>query len=414
MYRFYSILILFSFFSCLSAERKFTSTDWPNWRGLTSDGQAKLVDGLPTKWSQTKNVVWKTFIPGRGHSTPTLVGNHIYLATADEDEMFQSVVCLNRFDGKVIWQTKVHEGQFAIGLNKHASHAGTTVVHDGELLYVNFVLGSQAYASALALDGELIWQKPIGKYKIHQGYGSSPMVFGNIVVFKADTKLGGVICGLDKKTGREIWRQDRPKFPNYTTPVVIESAGKKQMVFCGCELITSLDPLTGKKLWEVSGSTQECVSTLVTDGTHIFVSGGWPKNHTAAIVADGSGRVAWKNSARVYVPSMLIRNDFLYVTMDAGFAICWNAKTGEEQWKERLGGTFYTSPVMVGNRIYGTNLSGKTFIFEANPNEFKLIAANQLGDEVYASPIVSGDRLYLRVAFKGDERQEFLYAIGEK
>ena len=169
MYRSYSLLILVSLFNCLSAESQFTATDWPNWRGLTSDGQAKLVAGLPTEWSQTKNVVWKTFIPGRGHSTPTLVGNRIYLATADEDEMFQSVVCLNRLDGKIIWQTKVHEGQFAIGLNKHASHAGTTVVHDGERLYVNFVIGSQAYASALRLDGKLIWQKPIGKYKVHQG-----------------------------------------------------------------------------------------------------------------------------------------------------------------------------------------------------------------------------------------------------
>lgn len=414
MHRIFTLSLLLGLAGSLAAETKFDATDWPNWRGLTSDGQAKFVKGLPTEWSKIKNVVWKTPIPGRGHSTPTLVGERIYLATAEEDEMYQSVLCINKADGKLVWETRVHEGQFAVGLNKHASHAGTAVVHDGERLYVNFVIGNQAYASALGLDGKLLWQKPIGKYKVHQGYGSSPMVFGDIVVVKADTKIGGAICGLDKKTGREIWRQERPKLPNYTTPVVIEAAGKQQMVFCGCELVTSLDPLTGKKLWEVPGSTEECVSTLVTDGAHIFVSGGWPKNHTAAIVADGSGKVAWRNTARVYVPSMLIRDGFLYVTMDAGFAICWNAKTGKQQWKERLGGAFYTSPVMAGNRIYGTNLAGMTFVFEANPNEFKLLATNQLGDEVYASPIVSGDRLYLRVAFKDEERQEFLYAIGTK
>ena len=111
---------------------------------------------------------------------------------------------------------------------------------------------------------------------------------------------------------------------------------------------------------------------------------------------------------------MLIRDGFLYVTMDAGFAICWDAKTGRPQWKERLGGAFFTSPVMVGNRIYGTNLDGKTFVFEANPKEFKPIATNQLGDEVYASPVVSGERLYLRVAFKDGKRREYLYAIGGK
>ncbi|HJO09481.1 MAG TPA: PQQ-binding-like beta-propeller repeat protein, partial [Verrucomicrobiota bacterium] len=234
----------------LAAETKFAPGDWPNWRGLTSDGQAPLFKGLPTEWSKTKNVVWKTPIPGKGHGTPTVVGGRIYLATADEEQMFQAVLCIDKDNGKVIWQTKVHKGQFPIGLNKNASHASTVVVHDGNQLYVNFVTGNQAFASALNLDGKVLWQKPIGKYKIHQGYGSSPMVHRDIVVVKADTKIGGSIVGLDKKTGREIWRRDRPKIANYTTPVVIEAAGRMQMVFCGCKLVTSLDPLTGKKLWE--------------------------------------------------------------------------------------------------------------------------------------------------------------------
>ena len=193
MYRICTLSLLIGLAGSLAAETKFAATDWPNWRGLTSDGQAKFVKGLPTEWSEIKNVVWKVPIPGRGHSTTTLVGDRIYLATADEEEMYQSVLCLNKADGKVVWQTKVHEGQFAVGLNKHASHAGTAVVHDGERLYVNFVIGNKAYASALGLDGKLLWQKPIGKYKVHQGYGSSPMVFGDIVVVKADTKIGGAI-----------------------------------------------------------------------------------------------------------------------------------------------------------------------------------------------------------------------------
>ena len=135
----------------------------------------------------------------------------------------------------------------------------------------------------------------------------------------------------------------------------------------------------------------------------LFLWRRWPKNHTAAIVADGSGKVAWRNTARVYVPSMLIRDGFLYVTMDAGFAICWNAKTGKQQWKERLGGAFHTSPVMAGNRIYGTNLAGKTFVLRP-ADEFKLLATNQLGDEVYASRL-SAATDYLRVAFKDEERR---------
>ena len=199
MHKLPSVLLLIGLANGLAAETQFAPTDWPNWRGLTSDGQAPLVAGLPTEWSGAKNVVWKTPIPGRGHGTPTVVGGQIYLATADEDEMFQAVLCIDKANGKVVWQTKVHEGQFSIGLNTNASHASTTVVHDGERLFVNFVIGNQAFASALSLDGKVLWQKPIGNYKIHQGYGSSPMVYRDIVVVKADTKIGGAIVGLDKK-----------------------------------------------------------------------------------------------------------------------------------------------------------------------------------------------------------------------
>ncbi|MDP6905449.1 MAG: PQQ-binding-like beta-propeller repeat protein, partial [Verrucomicrobiota bacterium] len=222
----------------------------------------------------------------------------------------------------------------------------------------------------------------------------------------------GAVVGLNKNTGKVIWKINRPKYPNYTTPVMITAHGKLQMVFGGAELITSIDPLTGRKHWEFPGSTQECVATAVTDGKRIFISGGWPKNHIAAIEADGSGTITWQNSARVYVPSMLMKDGHLYAAMDAGFAACWDSATGKELWKERLGGAFFASPVLVGERIYATNLSGKTFVYSTDPKEFKLLATNQLGNEVYASPIVSGNRLYLRVAFKGANRQEYLYCIG--
>jgi hypothetical protein len=134
-----------------------------------------------------------------------------------------------------------------------------------------------------------------------------------------------------------------------------------------------------------------------------------------AIDADGSGRIAWKNSSRVYVPSMLVKDDYLYAVMDAGFAVCWKSDTGKEMWKERLGGEFYSSPVLMGNLIYSVNVRGKIFVFTADPNEFKLIAENQLGDEVYSSPVICGNRFYLRVAdMKNDRRQEYLYCIGRK
>jgi outer membrane protein assembly factor BamB len=184
------------------------------------------------------------------------------------------------------------------------------------------------------------------------------------------------------------------------------------MIVAGCSLLSSFDPVTGEKLWEIPATTDECVVTAVTDGERVFASGGYPKNHTVAVQADGSGKIAWQNTARVYVPSMIQEKGFLYAVMDAGVAVCWRSDTGEERWKERLGGDFYSSPVRVGTRMYAINVAGVTSVFEATPERFQLLAQNQLGTEAFASPAICGDRIYLRVAQTGDSRQEYLYSVG--
>jgi outer membrane protein assembly factor BamB len=414
MLKFVLLIFCAELASAAQAKLVFHPTDWPTWRGLHGDGHAKAIKGLPLKWSDSKNVVWKAKLPGRGHSTPTVVGNRIYLATAEEKNQVQSVLCFDKDTGKLIWSTAIHTGNFVKGGNKNASHASSAVVCDGTQLYVSFPNDKKIHTTALSMEGKVLWQTAVSDYVIHQGFGTSPTVYRDVVIAKADSKkIGGAVAGLNKKTGKVIWKIKRPKYPNYTTPVMITAYGKLQMVFAGAELITSIDPLTGKKHWEFPGSTQECVTTAVTDGKRIFVSGGWPKNHIAAIEADGSGKITWQNTARVYVPSMLMKDGHLYATMDAGFAVCWESATGKELWKERLGGAFFASPVLVGERIYATNLAGKTFVYSTDPKEFKLLATNQLGNEVYASPIVSGNRLYLRVAFKDASRQEWLYCIGK-
>ena len=131
-----------------------------------------------------------------------------------------------------------------------------------------------------------------------------------------------------------------------------------------------------------------------------------------AVLGDGSGKVAWQNTARVYVPSMIADGGYVYAVMDAGLAVCWKSDTGEEKWKERLGGDFFASPVRVGNRMYATNQRGVTFVFEATPERFQLLSQNTLGNEAFASPSICGSRVYLRAAQTGDDRREFLYCIG--
>ncbi len=408
-----TVAVLLATSTLLTASALDPVNDWPAWRGPARDGIAAPGQQPPAQWSETEHIVWKSALPGKGHGSPTVVGDRIYLATGDRGKQTQSILCLERQTGKLVWQTPVHGGQPDAGKHANSSAASSTVACDGRRLFINFLNSAAVHTTALDLDGKILWQKKICDYVTHQGFGASPVLHESLVLVSADHRGGGVVTALDQESGKTVWTVPRPKIPNYTTPAILQAGGRTQMVMAGCNLISSFDPLTGRKLWEIDGSTEECVITAVTDGTRVFTSGGYPRNHSVAVLADGSGKIAWQNNARVYVPSMIQKDGHLYAVLDAGMAVCWKSDTGEELWKERLGGDFYASPVMVGNRIYASNVGGKTFVFEATPKSFKLLAENQLGQEAYASPVICGSRVYLRVAQRGENRQEFLYCIGE-
>jgi hypothetical protein len=388
--------------------------DWPWWRGPNRNGVADPMQKPPLKWSETENVLWKTPVPGRGHGSPIVVGDQIFLATADAKELTQSVLCYHRKTGMLIWQKEIHHGPFPKGGNGKASFASSTLACDGKRVFINFLHDSAIYATALNRDGKQLWQTKVADYTLHQGFASSPAVYQGLVIVSADNKGTGALAGLERATGKIVWKVERPKLPNYASPIILKVDGRDQLFFIGCRLVTSLDPLTGKKLWETAGSTEECVTSTVTDGLRIISSGGYPKGHVAAILADGSAKTAWEHNTKVYVPSLLEQRGYLYAMQDNGIACCWKFDTGKEVWKstERMGG-FSASPVLVGENIYATNESGKTYIFKASPEAFQLLAENQLGNEVMATPTICGGRIYMRVAVnqKG-QRQEMLYCVG--
>ncbi len=397
------------------AKFPFAATDWPWWRGPNRDGIAQADQKLPLKWSDKENVVWTAPVPGRGHGSPAIVGDRIFLATAETDTEIQSVLCINRQTGKQLWKTEIHRGHFDKKGNAKSSHASCTPGCDGERIFVNFLNDGAVWTTALNLEGKRLWQTKICDFVNHQGFGSSPAVYESLVIVSADNKGGGAIAALDRASGKVIWKHERPKVPNYASPIILKVAGRDQLLMTGCDLVSGFEPVSGKKLWEIKGSTTECVTSTVTDGDHIITSGGYPKNHMSAVKADGSGKIAWENSLRVYVPSMLVANGHLYAVLDAGIAMCWKCDTGKEIWKGRLGGAFSASPVLVGDLIFATNESGRTCIFKADPKAFELVGENQLGDEVLATPAFCGDRIYMRIArqTKGG-RQELLYCLGKK
>jgi len=392
--------------------------DWPWWRGPTRDGMAAPDQKLPITWSDrenehAENVLWKTPIPGRGHGSPAIVGDRIFLVAAEPDTEIQSVIALDRATGKQLWKTTVHQGGFETKGNTKTTLASCTPACDGERIFVNFLNGGSVWATALTIDGKQIWQERLTEFATHQGYGASPAIYDSLVICSADNQGKGAVIALDRLTGKEVWRVERPKLHNYTSPMIHHVAGKDQLVMVGCDLVSSYSPATGEKLWEIKGATTECVTSTVTDGNRIFTSGGYPRNHIEAVEADGSGKVTWSHNTRVYVPSLLVREGYLYGVLDAGVATCWKSDTGEEVWKNRLSGTFSSSPVMVGDTIYATNEAADTFVFKATPEGFEKLAENKLGDEVFATPTICGNRIYTRVAFKKDDkRQEYLYCLG--
>lgn len=392
---------------------QISAQDWPWWRGPSRNGEAAADQTPPLRWNDKDGVEWKVPLPGRGHGSVCLMGPHIFVQAADEETGSQSVLCLQRTTGKVLWTTAVFPSG-GMRKNNKSTAASSTPACDGERVFVNFPNSGALYTTALDLNGKQLWQTKISDYVEHQGYGSSPALYQSLVIASSDNKAGGAIAALNRKTGEMVWTRERPQLPNYPSPILLHAAGKDQLLMTGCDKVTSLSPLTGETLWEVAGATTECVTSTVSDGKRVFTSGGYPKNHMSAISADGSGKVEWENDSRLYVPSLLVRDGYLFGVLDAGIAVCWKSDTGAEVWKARLGGTFSSSPVLVGDRIYATNEAGDTYVYRADPTNFEQLAKNHLGDEILSTLVIADSKIYYRVAHLIDgQRREFLYCLGK-
>lgn len=400
-----------------SDRRNGSAADWPHWRGPDGNGIVAGNPLPPIEWEVTSNhnIAWKAAVPGRGHSSPIVCKDRVVVTTAEEDRELQSVLCFDRATGDLLWRTDVHRGGLDKKGNKKTSQASSTAAFDGERFIVNFLNRGAVYTTALDWDGKQLWQTKVSDFATHQGFGSSPAIDGTLAFITTDSRGGGLVAGLDRSTGKIVWQVERPQKANYASAVTLVAAGRKQLLVQGCDLISSFEPTTGQKLWEIEGATTECVTTMVTDGKHVFASGGYPRKHVQAVLADGSGKTVWESDIQVYVPSMIVHGGHLYAVQDSGVATCWKCDTGEEVWKKRLGGTFSASLVMAGENIYCINESGETFIFKAQPSGFEQVAANKIGEEVFATPAIAGTDILIRVAeFPGDQRQEMLYCIRAK
>ncbi|MFO0940155.1 MAG: PQQ-binding-like beta-propeller repeat protein [Pirellulales bacterium] len=413
---FYCLTIALLFQSICSAQvsidnfKKLDSqNDWPWWRGVTRDGHAN--GKAPTSLDLSKNLKWAQPIPGRGHGSPTVVGQQLFVITADEEKQIHSVFALNRSTGKENWQYKLNEGGFPEENHPKNTEASPSIACDGEKLFAAVFHHKAVWLTCLSMEGKKLWEKRIADYnptRFRYGYAASPVLYGDkvIVVYEYDGPSG--LVALKTSDGSEAWRTERPSTITFSSPVVTSYQGKDYLLISGFDHIRAYNPATGKELWATPGVSTATCGTIVWDNGICFASGGYPQSETLAVKI-ANGEVVWRNKQRSYEQSLLATKGNVYVYTENGVLICWDAATGKEKWTQRWPGMNSASAVLADGKIYWANEAGELVVFEENGSKFKELFRGKIGDEAFASPAICGGQVYLRVAKnEGDKRQEYI------
>ena len=360
-------------------------------------------------------------MPGKGHASPIVVGGGIFLLTHEEQSKTICLLKYNASDGTPMGKWVLHRGVVPPPyLHKKNTIASSTPSSDGKVVFVVAQVGGAIHASAVSVEGKLLWQRVVAPYRAGEGwfgYGASPLLVGNalIVPVETDNREGGLFA-LNKLNGRSLWRAIRPQVTGYSSPILARIAGRPQILISGGYQVAAYQPQDGRLLWQVEATSRTTCGTMVWKNDMVFASGGFPESGTYGVQVNQQGaKVVWQNRIKCYEQSMVVAGDYLYGFADNGIAFCWRCSDGQEMWRQRLGGPVSASPLLVGDRIYASNERGVTFVFRASPQGFQLLGENVLGDSSFASPVYADGKLFLRHAsYKNGVRQEFLVAISEK
>jgi outer membrane protein assembly factor BamB len=375
--------------------------DWPEFRGPGGQGHSP-ERGLPLEWAESRNVAWKTPLPGLGWSSPVVSGGKVWITTAIEQRGVS--LRLMAFDvgtGREALNVEVfHLTGARREINPKNSWASPTPIVEGDRVYVHY--GADGTA-ALATDGTVIWKQKFD-YASQHGAGGSPVLFGGLLIVNCDGSDAAFVVALDKATGKVKWKTNRryPSDQAYTTPLVIRVGDRDQVISAGAYRAAAYDPLTGKEIWRVgySDGFSNVPRPVYAHGL-VYIATGFQQPAMLAVRPDGAGdvtksHVAWKLArAAPFTPSPIVVGDEFYMVNDAGIASCLDARTGTVIWQQRLGGTYSASPVFADGRIYFLAEQGVTTVIAAG-KEFRRLATNPLEGGLLASMAVSNGSLFLR------------------
>jgi hypothetical protein len=395
---------------------------WPQFRGPTGDGLAASADP-PVQWSETKNVRWKVAVPGRGRSSPVVAGDRIWLTTAIEqgierkrigpDDMQTAehisigAVCLDSASGKMLWRVALYDLDNPQPVHWLNSFATPTPVIEAGRLYCDF--GAFGTACLDAAGGKVLWKQQLSVD--HQvGPGSSPIIYGDLLVLVRDGRDAQYVAALDKNTGKNVWKSNRPPLKastgdfkkSFSTPLVIQEGGQTQMVVPGAQWVVSYNPVLGKELWRVRyGENFSLASRPVFGRGLALISTGCFTPELWAIRVDGQGdvsntHVAWKARGNIpVISSPIVVGDEVYCVSDAGIVSCFDVQSGKSLWRERLGGSHLASPVCAAGRLYFFDQGGKATVLKAG-RELARLADNKIEGTLVATPAIVDRAIYLR------------------
>lgn len=390
---------------------RVTAENWPAWRGPRGDGTS-LETSAPTEWSATRNITWKTAVPGAGHSAPIVWEDRIFTATAMPEKKERVLLCLDRRTGQILWRHTVLTADLENKSGEN-SFASCTPATDGERVYVAFLDVKQVAVAAVDFSGKQLWLVRPGEFQNDHGFSSSPILYEDKVILSAQGKQGNFLVALSRVDGHTLWKKalDNPS-NSFGQPLARLLAGRPQIILYGDKAVTSFNPQDGARLWFVeSPSTDFVITPVFSEQAGLLLSSSsWPKKELQAIKPDGQGdvtatKIVWKSvPGAPYVPSPIAVDRFFLTVGEAGNEMyCFEAATGQVLWHEPFGHC-HASPVSASGLVYFLNDKGVTQVIKPG-GKYELVASNDLGEKCYASPALSHGQIFLRGATN-------LYCIG--
>lgn len=398
--------------------------DWPEFRGPRGDGHVPArsdaaPSGLPLRWSETNNIKWKTAIPHRGWSTPVVMGGQVWITTATEEGHDYFAICVDKESGKILFNEKVFHTDNPEPLGNGASmncYATPSAVIEPGRVYVHF--GSAGTACLDTKTGKVLWKRSDLPCRHYRGASSSPVLFEDLLILTFDGADLQYVAGLDKKTGKTVWKTDRSVEWNdetvpgpmardgdlrksHGTPLIAMVGGQPQLLSVGAKASYGYDPRNGREIWRVEYNDWSSAPRPLFDNGLAYIITGLTKRELWAVRADGTGNVTdthvkWKLTTRIgkYASPLLV-DGLLYTAAEESFVTCADAATGQVVWTERIGGKYAASPIYADGRLYFFSQDGTTTVLKPG-RAFEVLATNVLDNGFMASPAADGKAFYLR------------------